>query len=68
VGVKRKGKLPQYNLALVDVAMEGMMRDIGEFGVKFAAQRRGSTGIPRFENQTFNLQDSYGYAVYNRLQ
>jgi hypothetical protein len=59
MGVERKGKVPQFNLSLVDIAMEKMMREIGEFGVKFATERH------EFDNQTFNLQDSYGYAVYN---
>lgn len=56
--IKRKGKLFQFDIKAVDEYLEKLMHQIGEFGAKFAIERH------EFQNQTFNLQDSYGYAVY----
>lgn len=62
MGVVRKGKLPMTNLTMLDEIMYESMSKIGMIGVETAVDMHG------FKNRTFNLQDSYGYAVYNNGQ
>lgn len=58
MGVVLQGKLPLANIAATEEAMYNAMSKIGELGVEYAVE------MHEFKNQTFNLQDSYGYAVY----
>lgn len=58
MGVTLKGKLPLANIASVEEAMYSAMVKIGKIGVEYAINSHG------FQNRTFNLQDSYGYAVF----
>lgn len=58
MGVALQGNLPLANITAVEEAMYSAMVKIGEIGVEYAVEMHG------FKNQTFNLQDSYGYAVY----
>lgn len=58
MGVKMQGELPLANIADLEEQMYNAMVKIGEVGVEYAVNMHG------FQNQTFNLQDSYGYAIY----
>ena len=58
MGVKKQGDLPIVDIAKIDSLMFEMMVKIGQVGVEYAIRSH------EFDNQTHNLEDSYGFAVF----
>jgi len=59
VSLKRTTPLPLLgNQKIMDTIIEEKLHKIGMDGVKYAIEHHV------FKNRTYNLQDSYGYAIY----
>lgn len=60
MAVKRIGQIPQLaNEKVINTVILEKLHKIGQEGVKFAIENH------QFNNRTNNLEDSYGYAIYN---
>lgn len=59
MGVSRVGKIPALPSGqALDKRVEDVLHKVGRVGVEYAIQNH------EFNNQTNNLEDSYGYAIY----
>ncbi len=60
MAIKRHGSLPLLSKSkIMDTLIEEKLNKIGLAGVKAAIEKH------EFNNDTLNLEDSYGYAIYN---